>query len=120
MSAKLRKLPPETWGRRLRRMREDVAGMNLTEATEAMAQFQLVSLSSVSRLEARTERPDDPRLLRTALLLCLVCGVDPAELDLVPKELVDGFPSVVSNALEQEFRAASTKWYSRRPGTAVA
>jgi hypothetical protein len=88
-------------------MREDVAGLNLTQATEAMSQFQLVSLSSISRLEARTEIPDDPRQLRSALVLCLVCGVDPAELDLAPKELIPGFPGVVSEALV----ALSTKWY---------
>jgi hypothetical protein len=111
----LRVLPPEPWGRRLRRVREDVGGFNMEQATAEMARYLLVSTASISRLEGLAEIPGDPRQLRTAFVLCLICGVDPAELGLAPKDSVAALPGAVRDALGKDFPALSIGWLTARP-----
>jgi hypothetical protein len=115
----LRALPPEPWGRRLRRAREDVGGLNMDQATAAMARYVVVSTATISRLEGLPVIPADPRQLRTALVLCVICGVDPAEVGLAPKDTGAALPGVVRDAIGKEFPALSTRWETRGPVVAA-
>lgn len=44
-------LPPEPWGRKMRRAREDVADLTLGQAAELASSYILTSASTISRLE---------------------------------------------------------------------
>jgi hypothetical protein len=111
--AELRALPPEPWGRQLRRVREDVAGLSMDRATAAMARYVVVSTATISRLESLAAIPADPRQSRTAFVLCVICGVDPAELGLAPKDTGAALPGVVRDAIGEDFPALSTRWELR-------
>jgi hypothetical protein len=87
----------------------------MEEATEAAAEFIMVSTATISRLERLAEIPGNRHQLAIALVLCLVYGVDPAGVGLGPKEqpgAINTLPGAVREALRQEFPATSTKWYS--------
>ena len=116
--SELRALPPEPWGRRLRRVREDVGGLNMDQATAAMARYVVVSTATISRLEGLPAIPADPRQLRTAFVLCVICGVDPAELGLAPKDTAAALPGAVRDAIGKDFPALSTKWLTTAPPAA--
>jgi hypothetical protein len=63
----LRPLPPEPWGRKMRRARES-AGLNMDETIAAMSRYHIVSTASISRLESQDHHqpPNSPPLRRTA------------------------------------------------------
>ncbi len=75
-------LPPEPWGRRLKRAREDVAGLRLEDAARKVAYFHPISDATLCRLEARAEVPTTRSQLAASYIACLVYGVDPEDLDL--------------------------------------
>lgn len=85
VSHNLRHLPPEPWGRRLKRAREDIAGFNLNQAAAMAGYFVICSDSTISRLETLHEMPEGPRGSRRrqlAYVLCLAYRIDPIDLGL--------------------------------------
>lgn len=94
----LLQLPPEPWGRRLTRAREDVAGLTQSEALAIVGNYVATSDAMISRLESATERPTGQRTtrrLQLAFALCMIYGVDPAELDLSPNDLPPGLRGLI-------------------------
>lgn len=89
-------LPPEPWGRRLKRAREDVAQVSLDAAASALSAYIFVSGPTLSRLESRTIAPIDRRQRGTAYLACVGYGVNPAELGLTAEDLPPGIPLNIS------------------------
>lgn len=102
-----RPVPPEPWGRRLGRAREQLAGMRLDDAAAAVSWWMPTTASTISRLEKLQVEPVGARSgsrRALAFALCHVYGVDPAEFgvsvddipvgwDLVPldpPDLIDG------------------------------
>lgn len=86
-------LPPEPWGAKFRRAREDVGRYrSLEEAAAAISGYKLCSGSTLSRLEHEPFPPANRGSRATAFVACWVYNVDPAHLDLdpddVPHELV--------------------------------
>lgn len=87
----LRAMPPEPWGRKMRRAREDVAEMSLERAVAAAGDYLLTSTSTISRLESSTDVPTMARQRQLALVLCLAYDVDPAEFGLSPDDAPTGW-----------------------------
>lgn len=113
----LRRLPPEPWGRRLRRAREDVAGYTLAEAVGLAGRFVLVTDSTISRLEAMEVQPSGPRAggrRQLAYILSVAYGVDPAEFGLSPDDLPPGL-SIPPRSRGDDGSVLSTKWYTGNP-----
>lgn len=73
-------LPPETFGRKLCRVREDVGGFHCEELAAIISQWAPISGATLSRLEHTTETPTQPRQRLITALACIACGIDPAEL----------------------------------------
>ena len=108
----LRHLPPEPWGRRLTRAREDVAGLNLDEAATLAGHWMLTSKATISRLEQQPELPAGHRSgsrRQLAYVLCLAYRVDPADFGLGPGDLPVGLRIPPR-------RDSSTTWYEDQPG----
>lgn len=80
-------LPPEPWGSKFRRAREDVAGYKLEVAAEAVSRYKLTSASALSRMEKREGPPPNRSARGTAYIACVIYGVDPADLDLDPDDV---------------------------------
>lgn len=104
----LKPIPPEPWGSRLRRAREDVAHLTGEQAVAHLGEYVSSSASTVSRLEHSPDVPHQRRTREKAILLCYVYGVDPHELDLNPEEL------------PPKMRAVTPGGGRRRPLTSVA
>lgn len=107
----LRQLPPEPWGRKMRRAREQVADLTLGEAAELASRFTLTDASTISRLESMTEPPTGARSKsqrQRAYILCLAYEVDPASLGLGPDDLL--VDVVIPFRTPSDLREASTIW----------
>jgi transcriptional regulator with XRE-family HTH domain len=91
----LKSIPPEPWGSRIRRAREDVAGLTVEVAAGELNKYTNGSMSTVSRLEHSPSVPPQRRTREKAILLCHIYGVNPAELDLD----VDELPIMLRRAL---------------------
>jgi hypothetical protein len=107
-----RPLPPEPWGRRMCRAREDVAGLTLKQAVELLGYLMPSSDSTISRLESFDVVPTGPRsrtMRQRAYLLCAVYDVDPTDLDLYPDDLPPGL--VIPPRTRIKGALSSTKWY---------
>jgi hypothetical protein len=86
-------LPPEPWGSKFRRAREDVGGYNrLEDVAREVSRYKLCSTATISRMENLPGLPTTRSARATAYIACVIYGVDPSELDLdpddVPAELV--------------------------------
>jgi hypothetical protein len=114
-SGSLRKLPPETWGERLRRARLTTAeGSRLTHIRAAAwisgVTKRPIDHTTIGRLEKLTGLPTDRGQRRNAYLLTVLYSLDPAELGLGP----DDGPG--TEAVEDLRRVhSSTKWYGHIP-----
>jgi transcriptional regulator with XRE-family HTH domain len=91
----LKSIPPEPWGSRIRRAREDVAGLTNEQAAAELNKYTSGSMSTISRLEHSPSVPPQRRTREKAILLCHIYGIDPAELDLD----VDELPIMLKRAL---------------------
>ena len=81
-TAALASLPPEPFGRKLCRIREDVAEILIEDLARRISQWTPVSSATLSRLEHATEVPSRDQARLVATLFCIACGVDPAEVGL--------------------------------------
>lgn len=109
----LQHMPPEPWGRRLLRAREDVAGYSMEQAVELVSTYMLTTKSTISRLEQQTEAPNGHRAAgrrQLAYILCVAYGVDPADFGLTPDDLPPGI-SRAMRTHESQGRGLSTNWY---------
>lgn len=107
----LAQLPAESWGRRLKRGREDVAGRTMEEAIAAVAHIVVFDKSTLSRMESLTQPPTLARQRMTAYTLAVSYGLDPAQFDLYPDDVPAAVLEVVHS---QEF--PSTKWKHQDSG----
>jgi hypothetical protein len=100
----LRPLPPEPWGRKMRRARES-AGLNMDETIAAMSRYHIVSTASISRLESQDHHqpPNSPPLRRTAYVACLVYGIEPESIGLPVDGMWAVLPAAVADALSEDF-----------------
>jgi hypothetical protein len=80
-------LPPEPWGRRLRRAREDFAGLKLPEAAEAVSRYQLTTGSTLARLEYLDGPPTNRQRRVLATLALVIYGIDPEPFGLGRRDL---------------------------------
>lgn len=80
----LTRLGPEPWGARLTRAREQ-ADLTIRDVERLTGSY--VSRSALSRLEARDLVPDKIGDRRKALLVVLLCRVDPVDFDLGPEDV---------------------------------
>jgi hypothetical protein len=77
-AAELGELPPEPWGRRLRRAREDVGGYtNVDRAAEKVSRYQLTTGSTLARLEKLDEPPTNRQRRVLATIALIIYGIDP-------------------------------------------
>jgi transcriptional regulator with XRE-family HTH domain len=83
----LKTIPPEPWGSRIRRAREDVAGLTNEEAARELNKYTSGSMSTISRLEHSPSVPPQRRTREKAILLAYIYRVDPVDLDLDVGEL---------------------------------
>ena len=109
----LRHLPPEPWGRKMRRAREDVAGLSLAAAAELVSPYLFTSGSNISRMEQLDGVPSGAQSRsrrHLAVVLVLAYGMDPAEFGLDLDDLPTGVqvPARTPNNLVE----ASTIWYA--------
>jgi hypothetical protein len=99
-------VPPEPWGRRLERVRHDVAHYSLDEAATLAGNYMLTTASTISRLESVDEEPTGNRQRsrrNLAYVLCMAYNVDPAEFGLGPSDLPPGV------AIKRRSSSGSTK-----------
>lgn len=82
-------LPPESFGRKMRRAREDVAELTLSEAAEGVNRWMVTSAATIGRLEQLEHPPGDRRRRQLAYTACVVYGIDPVQLGLS----VEGIPA---------------------------
>lgn len=83
-------LPPEPWGSKFHRAREDVGGFKSLELAAAeISHYKLCTATTLSRLERRADHPSTRSARATAYIACLIYGVDPVELDLDPDDVPD-------------------------------
>lgn len=75
-------LPPEPWGRKMRRAREDVAEWTLDEAAASIGRFYRVTGSTIARLEKLPEVPTDIRRRTLACVAVILYGLGPSEFGL--------------------------------------
>ena len=84
-------VPPEPWGRRLLRAREDVAGLNLDEAAATAGHYVMTTASTISRLERLPTEPTGPRQRSRRQLAYVLCAyvynVDPADFGLSSEDV---------------------------------
>lgn len=112
-----RAMPPEPWGRKLKRARWDLNRFTLDDAVRLVGQFMLTSGGSISRLEDLDEMPSGGRSAsrrQLAYILCLCCQVDPAEFGLSSDDLPPGL-TIPARTLNDQGEPASTKWSSEIP-----
>lgn len=91
-------IPAEPWGRRLARVRDDVAGLTLAEAAEHAARYMATTDATISRLESLSSEPIGPRQQsrrQLAYVLCLLYGVDPAEFGLRQADVPEAVRNVI-------------------------
>jgi hypothetical protein len=88
MPARPLPLPPERWGSKFRRAREDVGGYSrLEDAAAQVSRYKLTSASALSRMERLDGPPPNRSTRGTAYIACVVYGVDPSDLDLDPDDV---------------------------------
>jgi hypothetical protein len=107
-----RQMPPEPWGRKLKRARWDLNHYTINEAVTLAGHYMMTSDAAVSRLESLDDVPHGPRSRRNRQLACVLCHayrVDPAEFGLSDDDLP---PSV---AVSARSGTSSTIWYSHHP-----
>lgn len=100
-------IPPEPWGRRLSRVREDIAQLTLHQAAELANNFMITSYGSINRLERTTEAPTGRLRRQLAFVLCRAYRVDPAEFGLGEDDIP---PGVAIPDRSAEVAVTSTKW----------
>jgi hypothetical protein len=89
----LRPAPPENWGKRFKRCREEVA--TLEQVDYALGNH--VSRSTLNRLEKSGTEPTSPKMRERACLVALYCGYMPEEFGLSFDDLSPGIdPGVVA------------------------
>lgn len=91
-TVRLDPLPPESWGRRLRRARIDCGGMTLEEAAENISTRWPISHTSLGRLEAMPTVPTLRKQRITAVYALVLYGVDPTDFGLSVTELPQPAP----------------------------
>ena len=101
--SQVRHLPPEPWGAKMRRAREDVAGMSMETAVHELGRYLSASMSTVSRIEHSSELPPQKRTREKAILLCRVYGIDPAELDLDLEDLPEYMRRLVESSVTRRY-----------------
>ncbi len=83
-------LPPESWGRRFRRAREDHARLSLQAAEAAVKELGWeTSHTTLGRIEKANEVPATKRQRQTAIFALVAYGVDPTDFGLSLNELPD-------------------------------
>jgi hypothetical protein len=104
-------LPPEPFGRKLCRAREDMAHMKLDEVAERISQWVAVSTATLSRLEHEDAPPSkgNPQIIAT--LAAVACGLDPAELGLS----LDSLPSAWNRESVLQSLASASRWTTDFP-----
>lgn len=90
-------LPPEPWGRRIKRGRE-FAGMTLDDAVAAVGRFMLTSTASISRMEDAVEVPKDPRRRALAYLAAVSYELEPDQFGVRAEDL----PAALAAAVRAE------------------
>lgn len=84
----LDRLPPETWGQRLQRAREHIAGLSLQAASVALGEMGWeVSYMTLSRIEKLDQPPVSRKHRQHAIFALVVYGLDPADFELSLDEL---------------------------------
>ena len=109
-SATFRPVPPEPWGRRLARVRQDVAGLTLSQAADLVGHFLPTTDATISRLESRATPPVGPRQRSRRMLtyvLCMAYGVDPADFGVSDDDMPDEM-----HIPPRREGMSSTKWQS--------
>ena len=110
---RLRAMPPEPWGWRMKRAREGVAGLTLDEATFLVGHWMLTTKSTIARLERHPVVPVGPRTRaqrQLAYVLCLCYEIDPAEFDLGPGDLPPGL-RIPPRHHGRDGTPSVTRWY---------
>lgn len=108
--APLGSLPVEPWGRRIKRAREDYAGLTLDEAVAAIGQFKLTSTGSLSRMESSEGEPTDRRRRELACVAAIVYGLDPGQFGVGSDDLPPGTVSQINATYEG---LVSTIWKAK-------
>lgn len=100
-------IPPESWGSRLGRVCDKIAGISGEEAAERAGQYMRTTKQTVHRLEALDEEPTGQRQRSRRQLAYVLCAhvyhVDPAEFGL-------GDDDVPPALRATEVAVTSTKW----------
>lgn len=83
-------LPPEPFGRKLTRAREDIAKLSMEVLADRISLWHHCNPATISRLERRSEPM--PNANRTIMVLAVLgCGFDPAEFGLSLDDLPKGW-----------------------------
>lgn len=88
----LRPLGPETWGQRFQRVRP--RGLTAERLAVEVSRYVLTSTAMIARLDALDAPPPTAGRHRTrravAAIVCVLCGIDPAELGLSLEDIPEG------------------------------
>jgi hypothetical protein len=81
MTQRFNKLPPEPFGRKLTRAREDVAGLRMDQLANAISAWHPCTSATISRLENNPDMMPNANMI-VMVLAVLGCGFDPQEFGL--------------------------------------
>lgn len=91
--AALPALPPEPWGWKLKRAREQYAGMTLDDAVAQLSRYIIVHPTTINRLE-RLDTPPVGRAAKRhrqmAYVLAMIYGLDPEQFGLLDEDVPEG------------------------------
>lgn len=116
MAATLQHLGEEWWGDRLRRARRDVGDPGLREVADVVSTVQIVSHSTLARLEGEQFIPTDRKRRNTATLMVLAYGHEPADFGLDMAEL----PSAWTEERLSDLLRAAICWFLVGAGRGAA
>lgn len=108
--AALAVLPVEPWGWRMKRAREDYAGLTLEAAVAAIGQHYLTSTGSISRMEDSPGVPKDPRRRALACIAAIVYRLDPSQFGVSSDDLPPGTVKDIDTTRLRGF--PPTKWFA--------
>jgi hypothetical protein len=115
----LKRLPPEGWGKKLQRARED-AGLSLQAAETRIRPLLPTSYRTLARLETLDDCPQDARRQLQAFVAILAYGFDPADFGLAGCSAAEFIDRAVALRKLHIDVSPSIPWYYGTPGAEAA
>lgn len=109
-------LPPEPWGWKMKRAREEYAALTLDQAADAIGRYMHTSTASISRMEDSEGVPTDKRRRALACIASLTYGLDPEQFGVT----VDDVPASTAAALNTGVQVLPQSRCTRLSLTAVS